>query len=472
MSDKPNNQQPANPFKPYEGRFQSYHRIPEKGRHYEDIYKEIETMATEENTKWQSGQASGTFYHAGEEHRAFMNKVFALYSHINVIQADLCPSMSKFEAEIVSMTAGMLNAEAVNSDKTDDQVCGTLTSGGSESILMAMKVYRDKAKTEKGIDNPEVILPGTAHSAFRKADEYFGMKMIHLPCELPDFRVDPKAVEAAITSNTVAIVGSAGNYPYGLIDPMEELSEIALKHKLWMHIDGCLGGFILPWVEKLGYRIPPFDFRLPGLTSMSADTHKFGYGLKGTSVVLYRNKDFRKYQYFTDPDWVGGTYLSPSASGSRSGGLTASMWAAMVNLGVEGYLSIAGDLMKVADEIKAGIETIPELTIIGDPTFIISFRSEEVDVYHVNDFLKEKGWRFNVFQHPPALHFCVTRPQTVIPGVAERLIKDLTEGVEYAKSKTGTHSDTSAIYGISGSTEGNRMINELLHGYLDLFYTV
>jgi sphinganine-1-phosphate aldolase len=472
MTDDIDYTQQPDPFKPYKGRFKSYPKIPDKGRDHEDIYNEIETMATEENAKWKSGLASGTFYHAGEEHRAFMNKVFALYSHINIIQVDLCPSMSKFESEIVSMTANMLNGAVVDEDSTDDQVCGTLTSGGSESIMMAMKVYRDKAKIEKGIEKPEILLPKTAHSAFRKAEEYFGIKMVDIPCYLPDFRVDPKLVEAAITPNTVAIVGSAGNYPYGLIDPMEELSEIALKHKLWFHIDGCLGGFILPWVEKLGYAVTPFDFRLPGLTSMSADTHKFGYGLKGTSVILYRHKDFRKHQYFTDPEWPGGTYLSPSASGSRSGGLTASMWAAMVNLGEEGYLKIAGDLMRVADEIKSGLQEIPELIIIGNPTFIVSFRSEDVDIYHVNDCMQNKGWRLNVFQFPEVLHFCVTRPQTLIPGVAERLNADLKEAVVYAKSKAGTPSETSAIYGISGTKEGNQLINELLHGYLDLFYTV
>ncbi len=472
MTDKTDNTQQPDPFKPYRGRFESYHQIPAKGRDKDDIYSEIETMSIEENAKWKSGLASGTFYHAGNEHRAFMNKVFALYSHINIIQADLCPSMSKFESEIVAMTASMLNGDRVKQDNPEDEICGTLTSGGSESIMMAMKVYRDKARTEKGIENPEVLLPITAHSAFRKSEEYFGIKMIEIPCELPDFRVNPETLEKAITPNTVAIVGSAGNYPYGLIDPMEEMSNLALKNNLWFHIDGCLGGFILPWVEKLGYKLPLFDFRLPGLTSMSADTHKFGYGLKGTSVILYRNADFRKYQYFTDPEWPGGMYLSPSASGSRSGGLSASMWAAMINMGEEGYLKIAGDIMKVADEIKAGIQDIPELTVVGDPTFIISFRSDDIDVYHVNDFMKSKGWRYNVLQFPPTLHFCVTRPQTVVPGLAEQMVKDLKEGVEYAKSNAGTPSETSAIYGISGTGEGYQLINELLHSYIDLFYTV
>ncbi|MFC1895634.1 pyridoxal-dependent decarboxylase [Thermodesulfobacteriota bacterium] len=462
----------ADPFKPYRDRFECYSRMPEKGRDEEDIYRELSTMAEEENAKWMTGQVSGTFYHAGEEHRAFLNRVFSLFSHVNTIQADLCPSMSKFESEIVSMTAGMLNSEAAKSRNPEDEVCGTVTSGGSESILMAMKVYREKARVERGITAPEIIMPKTAHPAFNKAGEYFGIKMAAVPVDLPDFRVDPHAVEDLINENTVALVGSAGNYPYGLIDPLEELSDIALRHAVGFHVDGCLGGFILPWVEKLGYRVPVFDFRLPGLTSMSADTHKFGFGLKGTSVVLYRNTTCRRYQYFSVPDWSGGLYGSPSMPGSRSGGLSASTWASMVYLGEEGYMKAARSLMSVADAIKSGIEEMRELTLIGEPTFVISFRSDEVDVFHVNDFMKTRGWRFNVLQLPPALHFCVTMPQTMVPGLAERLIRDLKSAVDYAKSAAGTDSQTSALYGVSGSVEGNRMVSELLASFFDHFYTV
>lgn len=469
MSDQ-NTEQPVDPFKPYRGRFESYHKIPSTGRDQDDIMNEIATMATEENAKWQNGKVSGTFYHAGDEHREYLNKIFSFYSHINIIQADLCPSMSKFESEIVSMTAGMLHGD--NASETGDEVCGTMTSGGSESIMMAMMVYRNKAKEEKGISKPEIIIPKTAHSAFRKAAEYYKIKMVDIPCEGPDYRVDAKAVEAAITPDTIALVGSAGNYPYGLIDPISDLSGLALKHNLWLHVDGCLGGFILPWVEKLGYNIPVFDFRIPGVTSISVDTHKYGYGLKGTSVVLYRNRDFRKYQYFVDPEWPGGTYFSPSASGSRSGGLTAAAWASMIYLGEEGYLKIARDLMDVADGMKAGIESIPELKLIGDPTFVVSFLSDEVNIYLVNDYMKTKGWRFNVFQFPPALHFCVTRPQTQVADIAGLMTEDLKAGVQYAKENADKTSDTSAIYGISTNPDGSRLVRDLLESYLDLFYTV
>lgn len=470
MSENENNIE--DPFKPYKGRFESYGKIPEKGRDKDEIYQELSTMAGEENAKWENGQASGTFYHAGKTHRDYLNKVFSLFSHVNTLQFDLCPSMFKMESEVIAMTANMLHGHAVKAVNPEDEVCGTMTSGGSESIIMAMKTYRDWALAEKGIKKPEIIMPHTAHPAFDKAGIYFGIKMVHIPVEAPDFRVDPDAVSSHITPNTIAIVGSAGNYPYGLIDPLDKLSDIALEHNLGFHVDGCLGGFILPWFEKLGRDIPPFDFRLPGVTSMSADTHKYGFALKGTSVVLYRNNKLRRYQYFNVPDWAGGMYASPTVAGSRSGGLTAATWASMIYLGEKGYLKEAKAIMDVADEMIQGIRQIPELTLIGDPTFVISFRSDEIDIYHVNDFMKQKGWRFNCLQLPPGMHFCVTLPQTFVPDVAKRLIKDLKEGVAYAKEKEGTVAETTALYGMAGSLEGNQAVTDLVYGVLDHLYTV
>jgi len=472
MSEEENKTQPADPFKPYKGRFEAFHALPARGRAKDDIIKELSVMAEEENAKWQTGQVSGTFYHAGEEHRAFLNRVFALFSHENTIQFDTCPSMFKMESEIIAMTAKMLHADAVKEHNPEDQVCGTVTSGGTGSILMAMKVYRDWAREDKGITAPEIIMPHTAHPAFDKAGQYFGIKMVHVPVKEPDFRVDPAAVADCVNENTAAIVGSAGNYPYGLIDPLDKLSDLALEHGIGLHVDGCLGGFILPWIEKLGYDIPPFDFRLPGVTSMSADTHKYGFALKGTSVVLYRNNGLRRYQYFNVPDWPGGMYASPTAAGSRSGGLTAATWAAMVYLGEEGYLKSTSAIMAVADEIKGGIQEIPELTLIGQPTFVISFRSDAVDVFHINDFMKTKGWRFNVLQLPPALHFCVTMPQTFVPDVASRFLADLKDGVDYARASAGSVAETTALYGLAGSVEGNQQVSELIFGVFDYLYSV
>ncbi len=469
MSDQ---QEFKDPFKPYKGRFQSYERLPAEGRDKDDIIKELAVMSEEENLKWKNGRISGTYYHAGDDHREFQNEIFSLYSHVNVLQVDLCPSMSKFESEIISMTARMLNGDAVKANNPDDEICGSVTFGGSESIMMAMKVYRDMGRAEKNITAPEIVLPITAHPAFHKAGEYFGIKMVLAPVNETDFRVIPGEVKKLINKNTVAIVASAGNYPYGLIDPMDKLSDIALEHGIGFHIDGCLGGFILPWIERLGYRVPVFDFRLPGLTSMSADTHKFGFGLKGNSVVLYRNLKLRRYQFFQMSHWPGGIYASPSMTGSRSGGLTASTWATMVYLGESGYLKAASSIMKIADRIKEGVKGINELEIIGDPTFLVSLRSSKVDIFHVNDYMISKGWRFNGLQNPPAIHFCVTMPQTLVPGIADTLVEDLRAGVEYAISRAGTPARSSALYGLSGSLEGRSQLVQVLYGTFEHLFRV
>jgi glutamate/tyrosine decarboxylase-like PLP-dependent enzyme len=427
---------------------ETYARVPEKGRSQDDILRELGAVAKREDARWETGQISGSYYHAGKSHFAFLNQVYGLFSHVNILQRDMCPSGTKFEAEIVSMTAKMLNGDAV---KAPDEVVGAVTFGGSESIMLPMLAYREKARAERGITAPEMIVPSTAHPAFDKGAWYFGIKLVKVPVG-PDLLADVDAMRARINENTVAIAGSAGNYPHGLIDPLERLSDLALEFGLGMHADGCLGGFLLPWIERL----PRFDFRLPGVTSMSCDTHKFGGGPKGTSVVLYRNRALRRYQYFSVTDWSGGLYASPTMAGSRSEGISAATWAAMVSLGEEGYLELARQIMQVADAIKAGATEIPEIKVAGDPTFCIGFLSDVVDIYHVNDYLTSKGWRMNGTQLPPGFHFCITRPQTV-PGLAERFLSDLRDGVAYAKTPPPHPAKSGAMYG-GGKTPLNPSI--------------
>ncbi len=419
-----------------------YARLPQKGRSPETILSELGAVAKREDARWQTGQISGSYYHAGKQHFAFLNQVYGLFSHVNILQRDMCPSGTKFEAEIVSMTAKMLSSDAV---PAPDEVVGTVTFGGSESIMLPMLAYREKGRLERGITAPEMVVPTTGHPAFDKGAWYFGIKLVKVPVG-PDLLADVDAMRACINPNTIAIAGSAGNYPHGLIDPLERLSNLALEFGIGMHADGCLGGFLLPWIERLGYRIPRFDFRLPGITSMSCDTHKFGAGPKGASVVLYRNRALRRYQYFSVTDWPGGLYAAPTMAGSRSEGISAATWAAMVSLGEEGYLEIARQIMQVADAIKAGAAAIPEIKIAGDPTFCIGFLSDVVDMYHVNDYLASKGWRMNGTQLPPGFHFCITRPQAV-PGLADRFLSDLREGVAYAKAPPPHPARSGAMYG-------------------------
>ena len=469
MTDDNQSSGPLGDLHPYKNQFKVFAQIPEKGRHFEEVYQALKTIADMENSKWSQGQVSGTYYHGGLEHYDKLNEVFSLFSYVNLLQRDLCPSGTKFESEIIAMTARMLHGDEVKKLNPQDEACGSVTSGGTESILNAMLVYREWGR-EKGINQPEMVAPATIHPAFQKGAHYLGIKLVRVPVN-QDYEADVEAMRAQITPNTVALVGSAGNYPYGVIDPLEELSQLAVEHKIGLHVDGCLGGFILPWIEKLGYKIPVFDFRLPGVTSMSCDTHKYGYALKGTSAVIYRNQKLRRFQYFSSTDWAGGLYASPTFQGSRSGGLSAATWAAMVTTGEEGYLREAKAIMTAADKIRAGVAQIPELKILGKSTFVIALGSDVVDIYQVNDYLASKGWRMNGCQNPPGFHFCVTLRQT-LSGVAERYVEDLRNGVEYAKNPPQPIPNSGAVYGMAGSLEGREMLNELVLAWMDATYSL
>ncbi|MBI3395265.1 MAG: aminotransferase class V-fold PLP-dependent enzyme, partial [Spirochaetia bacterium] len=312
----------AKSLKPYKGELPTFASLPSAGRARKDILKDLEKMRTREEGRWKQGFVSGAVYHGDKSHIDFLNQVYGLYSQMNPLHSDLWPSGSKFESEIISMTATMLGAAHAGGTADENGICGSVSSGGTESILLAMKTYRDRARTEFGIRTPEMILPVSAHTAFEKAAQYFGIKIRRIPTG-PDFRADVKACKKAINANTIVIVGSAPCFPHGVIDPIEEMSELARERGIGFHTDACLGGFVLPFAEKLGYPVPPFDFRLPGVTSMSADTHKFGYAAKGTSVVLYRGWKLRHHQYYTTTDWPGGMYFSPTFAGSRPGALVA-----------------------------------------------------------------------------------------------------------------------------------------------------
>jgi len=453
---------------PYAERFGVVDRLPEKGRPRAEILDQLKQMAGEEDNFWQTGKCSGTMYCGDMEHYAFLNQAFSLYSHVNALQRDICPSVTRFEGEIVAMALDLMHAEAASAHHPNDRPCGSVTSGGTESIITALVVYRDKFRAERGIRAPEIILPATAHPAFEKGAHLFGIEVVRAPVDETTTLVDVDFVRRHINANTIALIGSAGNYPYGTIDPIEELSALALQHDIGLHVDGCLGGFILPWGEQLGYDIPVFDFRLPGVTSLSADTHKYGYGLKGTSVVMYRDRSFREYQYFLSPEWPGGKYFSPGLAGSRSGGLLAATWASMVSLGREGYLRYAKAIFETSFAMQAAVRSHPELRLMGQPTWCFSFTSAPFDIYHVNDFMKQRGWRLNGQQYPNAIHMCVTRPQTQ-PGVVDAFAADLAAAVEYAKHPGRDMPASAAIYGGApkGIPDVQKMITDFMVGFLD-----
>jgi len=450
--------------KPYKDKFNTYESIPIESRSREEILSEIEKITSLEESQWKGGFVSGAVYHGDREHIEFLNRIYALQSQSNPLHIDLFPSASKFESEIVSMTANMLGASK------DDECCGTVNSGGTESILLAMKTYRDWAYTEKNIRRPEIIVPETAHAAFDKAGEYFKIRVIRTPVD-SNYKADVHAIQKAVSSRTIAISASAVTFPHGIIDPIKDIATIAEKWSLGFHVDACLGGFILPWAEKLGYDIPPFDFRVPGVTSISADTHKYGYAAKGTSVVLYRNQALRRYQYFTATDWPGGLYLSPTFAGSRPGALSAACWAAMISMGEKGYMESTGKILEIAKHIREGIDKIDDLYILGDPLWVISFASNSLNIYHILDFMSKRDWNLNGLHKPASVHICVTLRHTQ-PGVAEKFITDLTEAVNHVKREPIEQGGMAPIYGMAATLPLRSVVSSLLKRYLDLYYQV
>ena len=454
---------------PYRERFETLSELPAEGRDRGSIIEEMEKLRAIEHARWHDGFASGSVYHGDSEHIEFVNRVYNIQSQSNPLHPDLWPSAAKFESEIVAMTAHMLGAGKTTAPfGSEEGVCGSVTSGGSESILLAMKTYRDWARETKGITQPEIVLPVSAHAAFHKAGQYFNIATSVVPLD-EDFRGDLSAVEEAITPNTIALVGSAVNFPYGTIDPLEDMAALAARHEIGLHVDACLGGYFLPWAEKLGQPVPPFDFRLSGVTSMSCDTHKYGYAPKGTSVVLYRGQALRHYQYFTIADWPGGLYYSPTFSGSRPGGLSAACWAALVSMGESGYLAATKKIIDAVAIVRRGIEQIEELRVLGQPIGPFAFASDSLNIYQVLDQMSEKQWALTGLLNPAAIHVSPTLRQAE-RGVAERFVEDLKASVAYVRDTPNIEGGMAPIYGLAASIPDRSIVHGLLKQVMDVYY--
>ena len=380
----------------------------EQGLGADAVIRELESIARAEDGAWADGRCSGTIYCGDRAVYDLSAEAFGRFSYVNVLQRDMCPSQTRFESEIIAMTLDMLHGEAARARGLEP--CGVIGSGGTESILSAIYVHREWGRAEKGIEAPEMILPETAHVAFQKGAHYFGVKVIPAPVDPQTTLVDVDFVRKHINRNTVLLVGSAGNYPYGTIDPIGALSELAVEHGVGLHVDGCLGGFILPWGEQLGLRHPAL--RLPA----SRRHHHLGghaqvrlraQGHLGAAVPrqaaappsLFRASRTGRAACTSRPAWAA----------SRSGGLIAATWAVMVALGRQGYLDKARKIFETAFAMQAEVRTQPALRMMGSPTFCFSFTSDAFDIYHVNDAMKQRGWRFNGQQYPSAIHMCVTR---------------------------------------------------------------
>jgi len=376
-------------------------KIPKIGIEKKIIIKELQE-AKSNDVNWKNGRSWSLVYYAGEEHTDFLKQVYNLYFSENAAGPSLFPSLQLMEAEVVSMVANLLGG--------DEDTVGTMTSGGTESILLAMKAYRDWARESKPhILIPEILVPASAHPAFLKAGHYFDIKMIQVPLDT-NFQVNISILKELITENTICMVASAPTFSQGVMDPVSDMGEIAKSYSIGLHVDACLGGFMLPFIRKLGYKIPDFDFNVAGVTSISADLHKNAYTAKGASAVLYRKASLRRHQFTICTDWQGGIYASPTMMGTRPGGAVAAAWAALKALGENGYMDIAQRTMDTTQSLMNGITSLQGLHILGNPVMsVFAFSSETVDVFSLGDRLEEKNWYVNRQNNPSSLHMIATQ---------------------------------------------------------------
>lgn len=398
----------------------THQSLPENGRPADEVLQQLRGFA-ENDPDYKSGRTWSLVYHIDEAHDDFAAQAYRQYSSANGLNPAAFQSLKRMESEIVSMIADLLHG--------GPETCGVVTAGGTESCLMAVKTYRDLARKRRRVRRPNMIIPATAHVAWFKAAGYFGVKPRLLPMD-KNLNTDISKLERMINRNTVMILGSAPEYPHGTIDPIVKMGAIAQAKGVPLHVDACVGGFILPFMEMNGAVLPDWDFRVPGVTSMSADLHKYGYTAKGASTILYRSLDLLKFQMFVYQDWPGGVFASPALLGTRPGGAYAAAWAVLQKLGIKGYRDLAAQTTEAVEILKAGIDQIDGLRLLGNPQGpLLAFGTDEaaVNIFAVADQLERAGWSVNRVQNPDGIHAMVTAQHLAI---AREYLGDLAQAVE------------------------------------------
>jgi glutamate/tyrosine decarboxylase-like PLP-dependent enzyme len=345
--------------------------------------------------------------------------------------------------DIICNTATLLGADE---PAAGGAVEGYLTSGGTESLLQAVKTARDVGR-ERGIARPSVVAGESAHAAFTKAADYFDVDLVRVPVDA-GFRTSAEALDEACTDDTIMVVGSAPTYPQGVIDPIADIAALAERRGVLCHVDACMGGFLLPFLRDLGRLDEDFDFRLPGVTSMSADVHKYGYASKGVSVILYRTHELARKQLFVTTDWLGGFYASTAMAGTRPAGPIAAAWAAMMHIGRQGYLELTRVAHDAARELRTGIEAIDKLAVRGDPrATVLAFGARDpgaLDIFAVGERLTADGWYLDRQNRPDSLHATVhAGSAAMVPA----LLADVARAVSAVGSARTERRDTT--YGTS-----------------------
>lgn len=416
----------------------SHRRFPEVGLTKDELRQHLDRLGRDD-VDWRRGRIWSLVYSAGDEHDEVVHDAYREFAHENLLGPTAFPSLASMEKEVVWMLLDLLGAD-------QDTAGGTMTAGGTESIILAIKAYRDQAKAERpDITAPEMVVPVTAHPAFLKAGDLLGVRVVPVPID-GTYRADVDTFKAAITDSTIVGCASAPCFPYGVVDPIEHLGEITAERGIGLHIDASIGGFLLPFARDLGYSVPAFDFSVPGVTSISADLHKYGYGPKGASSVLYRDRTLRRHQFSAFTTWPGGILASPTLLGTRPGGAIAGAWTAIVHQGRSGYRAIFSDVMTATQRLRDGIRGIPSLYVVGDPPVsILAVASDQADMMAVADRLETTGWRIDRQRNPDSIHFIVN-PRHL--PIVDEFLHDLRRAVDGAPP-AGSGDAGATLYGVT-----------------------
>jgi len=431
----------------------SYSILPDNGLDKDIIISEFDNMREKYTYDYKNGYVSGSVYSNNKTLDSLHNTLYLYFNKSNPLHTNIFPSVRLMENNLVSMMIKLFNG--------NNNVCGTFTSGGTESILLACKTYRDYYLENKDIKNPEIIASTTAHCAFNKACKYFNIKLILIPCNL-DGTFDTQNLKKQINKNTILIVGSTPSYNLGIIDPIDKLSKIALENNIPLHIDACIGSFLVNFTDK------NFDFRLEGVTSISADYHKYGNSPKGASCIMYNSNDLLKYQYYIDETWSGGIYASSTIAGSRPGNIVALTWATLLYYGKNKYLENYETIIELQKYLVEKINYMSDLYVIGDPELsIVAIDSETININILAEYLKRLKWDINVIQNPKGFHICITSYHT--KEIIDKFILD----IESIIPNIADNNDYSpCIYGTMQKIGDNDIIKDVVAKYLHVVNNV
>jgi len=423
--------------------------LPDEGRNPEELLEEMEARRSGD-ADWESGKTWSLVYSAGEEVHEIRDKAYEKFASENALNPLAFPSVLGFENEVVNMVADMMGSP---------DAVGNVTSGGTESILCSVYAARERFRDVADSDErPTVVMSETAHPAWQKASHYMDLEPVRTEAR-DDWRADPQAIEDEIDERTALVVVSAPSYPHGVVDPIEEIAGTANEKDIPCHVDACIGGFVLPFLEDAGYEVPPYDFSVDGVTSISADPHKYGYTAKGVSTLLYRDRKLRRYQYYAFDGWSGGVYAAPNFQGTRPAGPIAASWAVMNYIGHDGYVELVEEKMEATERIADHIADTDELAIVSEPDMCllaIESTDDEVNAWTVQRELSDRGWELERQQDPRSMHLSVMAQHT---SIIDGFLEDLDDAVETAKD-SDTPEATAPLYGLSGSVEDGDDVTE------------